>query len=355
MHYSRIHYYLKRPAKEGYKFTVCKLEYGRDGSRKFVGTLDSGEVGAINEAYLAKTVDKTSADIQLKKLCDDLNAIEKKRCRGEWTANEDNLKLLAKYWDDVYRDRRCNKTAAYNRLRQVIEALGQVPLLAAKRTVQDHIDKIVKGDARKQRRFGSLLNQMRKHFGITERISLEQKQLPEFCYLTWEEFQQVLPHVEDEECKDLFMFLFGTGCRLGEGFAFPGNACTDRGVVRITKQVRYDGSVFLPKNRKQRTTLLLPECRERGMRWVAYGPKAEMHKRKFDTILKLAAQKAFPGRPDKWVTPHDLRHSFAVHMLQIRRTSISMVAKLLGDSVTVTEDYYLNFALHDEVIESLLG
>jgi integrase len=50
---------------------------------------------------------------------------------------------------------------------------------------------------------------------------------------------------------------------------------------------------------------------------------------------------------------HDLRHSYAIHMLEKVEVSLTMVAKLLGDSIQVVEQYYAGFALGEEGLRSV--
>jgi site-specific recombinase XerD len=55
------------------------------------------------------------------------------------------------------------------------------------------------------------------------------------------------------------------------------------------------------------------------------------------------------------VTVHDLRHSFAVHMLVDHNQSVKRIARLLGNSESVCEKYYLNFVFEDDTLDSLVA
>jgi len=87
--------------------------------------------------------------------------------------------------------------------------------------------------------------------------------------------------------------------------------------------------------------------------WINAPDKKYIQRNGIARILKRACKMAFPNDPSKWITAHDLRHSYAVMMLTKYDVSISQIAKLLGNSVSVCEEYYLRFQSNDDLIDSI--
>ena len=175
---------------------------------------------------------------------------------------------------------------------------------------------------------------------------------PEFRYLSEREFDRLLRYVDDPVAAALFELLFSTGMRVGEAFAFPPNRITAQRVV-IRRQMHRGGRIGPTKNRKERSTILMNRGSEAARSWLKQDHE-RIRDRPFNRILKAASERAFPGDPTKAVSVHDLRHSFAVHLVAECDVSVDWVARLLGDSVTVAERYYLRFLASDEDLERIL-
>jgi integrase len=344
-------YFVKRPDGKRRQFAIAKRITRPDGKKEY-GSHQCPTLLSLNKAIKLGAIVPTEAELQIEQLCRALNDEAKKRARGAYVASEANLKLLEKYWKAEYTHRRCRKDTALARLQRAIDALGPTPLLAPRDEVQGIIDRYSKGDARLQRRLISPLNQIRKWYGIGERLALDHRELPKFRYVTAPEFEAIMNYVEGPYYAAFFRVLFYSGMRTGEAFAFPPNVHRD-GTIRVMRQMLRTLEIRPTKSRKERSTLLLDDGREAMSIWLS-APKEQLRGSHFRAILRRAARKAFPSAESKWVSPHDLRHSFAVHMLTECGVSIDMIAKLLGNSVQVCQDYYLNFAPSDEVLLTLL-
>jgi len=51
------------------------------------------------------------------------------------------------------------------------------------------------------------------------------------------------------------------------------------------------------------------------------------------------------------LTVHDLRHSYAVRMMTVFGQRLEIIAKLLGNTIAVCEEYYLNFEQNDDLLD----
>jgi hypothetical protein len=61
---------------------------------------------------------------------------------------------------------------------------------------------------------------------------------------------------------------------------------------------------------------------------------------------------AFPNNPDKQIIFHDLRHSYAIHLLSIGMTMEDM-ARGIGDTMEVCEEFYAGFSHTSESASSM--
>ncbi len=82
--------------------------------------------------------------------------------------------------------------------------------------------------------------------------------------------------------------------------------------------------------------------------------KAQLWSKSRLEIIKRASKKTFPNNPQKKITVHDLRHSYAIHILN-QGIFMALVAKALGNSILVCEEHYSDFELSDEGIEAVLS
>jgi integrase len=160
--------------------------------------------------------------------------------------------------------------------------------------------------------------------------------------------QLILPHIQNENIRALAVVLFCTGCRLGEAFMFKARDLKANSSLFVNRQLDRKLAVREVKNRKPHQTILLDEGREAFLKWSSIVDKESYRKRVQHPIIN-AAKKAFKDK-ERQISPHDLRHSYAVHMLGLG-VPLDRVAKLLGDSVKTTEDYYAGFVMSSNEID----
>lgn len=202
---------------------------------------------------------------------------------------------------------------------------------------------------------------MRKFFGSTKPLRSEKKTLPDFKYLKEDEFLKVLSFLyigqknkaSVETYKLLFKILFYSGVRTGEAFALNKNTFNGINTLKVHTQLERGDKPSDTKNGQLRSTFLLDAGVSAFNEWVNSKDKSNISRHGIAEIIKRACKKAFPYDETKWITAHDLCHSYAVLMLTKHDLSITQIAKLLGNSVLVCEDYYLRFQDSDDLIDSV--
>jgi integrase len=348
-------FFIKRPGNGRASFAIVKRVRPEQG-RPVNTTVRSEKLDAVNAAFRAGTIGLVAAEMEAKALCESLQKRAEIEFKGAWVASEENLKLLKRYWAEVYERRKIvGKKSAHNRLAHAIDLLGPHSLLLEGAELQRVVDERTRGNPRKQRRVASVLNQMRKHFGISsDRIALEKPLRPKFRYLTRDEFSKVMRSAEfAREAAALYTVLFYSGARLSESFAFRPEHLR-RNSLTIASQAHLGGTGERPtKTGRVRRTVLFDEGVEAFHEWTQ-ADTSPFNRTSLSKHFRAACKKLFPKRPDKWCSAHDLRHSYAVMCLTEHDISISAIAKLLGNSVTVCETYYLNFIAEDDFISSVV-
>jgi len=268
---------------------------------------------------------------------------------GKVVMSTANRRILNKYWEEVYSHRTITdpKSARY-RLERAIATLEDVSLHADKNTLQKKINTACKGKSSKQRTVVGALNQLLKWLGRTDVVlHRDFKEFNEPKYLTISEFKKVLAHV-DSDYKSLMGTLFATGARLGAAFAIYDY----KDKIFIQKQMRDDGSYGPTKNRKRRTVVVVPELKSYVKEWckIEESQRLEIRLKRYGEIFTEACMKTFPKKPNKHLTARDLRHCYAIHLLN-KGVSLSLVAQSLGNSIQVCQEYYAGFSLNSDSVD----
>lgn len=354
---SRPHvvHYIKAPDNTHRTYRLVKRV--KQAGRVTQEQLDVESVRALNRALANASMEKADIDLQARKLVSELNAAERLKRMGSYVATDANLKLFKVYWDAVYARKDIQHEFARWRFLQALNYVGSAPLLGKVDVLQANIDSKCKDRPRTQSRMVSCVNRLRAWHGVHERLQPKKRVLPSFHYITAKDLPKLLASVEagehTEAVRALFTVLFYSGARTGEAFAFRRENLRKE-VLTISRQVRRDGAEAPTKTRQARRTILLKEAHEAFSFWVGYERKAEIDRRELSRVIRRAGLVAFPRQSEKHVVVHDLRHSFAVMMLVDFETTVSAIAKMLGNKTEVCEDYYLNFIPEDEVLMSVL-
>ena len=104
---------------------------------------------------------------------------------------------------------------------------------------------------------------------------------------------------------------------------------------------------------------VIPDGKKFVSRWLKLPLRTRLELRNIHhgDVLTEACVKLWPGDPTKHLSARDLRHCYAIHLLN-KGVSLSLVAQALGDSVVVAQTYYAGFTLGDQglqVVNNLLS
>lgn len=218
----------------------------------------------------------------------------------------------------------------------------------------------------------SIFNFGEKYYDITNIMkkvdkprNLEPKK--EMQFWTPEEFSKFIEKVEKEPYKQLFKFLFISGCRRGEAAALAWNDFDFKShTVKISKNVSYkigeNGKSYhitTPKNFGSNRTIALPAfyCEElkKYKLWQSehfectdfvFGSTDPLPPSNIDRELKAAAKSA----DLKIIRVHDLRHSCASYLIH-KGISIVAVSHRLGhNNVEQTLNTYSHMLPDDQTM-----
>lgn len=367
---------IKPPAAEGStaktKRTTFAIEQREIKAGKVLSskTIKHATLTSINQAFLAKQVNRAQARASVAELVEQLY-LEKKAFRAI-VHNTANLQILEKYLEWRYPPNVRRKLADFDTARyecvRAVEAVGLISLLSASTAqIQDAVDNCSVGDPNKQRRIISKLNAILAFARPQERIRLskdaEENKQPK--YVTVEEFEkQLLPVMKAILPEHIVLaaeVCFYTGARIGEASAFtPADLRESRFEVFIAKQVTKENvKKNKTKNKKNRICLIFPEGIKAFKKWVEVkGKMTTSDRSRLAEHMRAACEKAFPGIAEKQLKFHDLRHSYAIRLLDKGLTT-DYVAKQIGDSAQVCEKHYIGFIVStvgmDIVRQKVLG
>ncbi|MEW6216004.1 MAG: site-specific tyrosine recombinase/integron integrase, partial [Nitrospirota bacterium] len=185
--------------------------------------------------------------------------------------------------------------------------------------------------------YGTLL---KKKFVYEVKRPRKDKKLPEV--LSKEEVSRMMTRTANLKHKAILMTIYSSGLRLGE-VARLELANLDRNRMLIF--------VKGAKGRKDRYTLLSEKAieiidryikRYEPQRWLFEGAKAGRHISK-RTIEKVFDQACDRAGIEKDVSVHDLRHSFATHLLE-SGVDLRYIQELLGHASSKTTEIYTHIS-----------
>ncbi len=337
-------YRIFAPSGAHKSFRILKLtKLGRSASVRVP------ELKSVNVDYLSGKLRHAEARNLIEQIRDSLYASDGVK-KFTLVFNSDNQKILADYWEDEYRPRLVrliDSATAKAELQRSISALGAVSIRTATRNeIQDAVNTSLTGNA--QRRAVSKLNALLKYLGRNIKLVQAHEVHSEVSYLTPAEFEQVVSKIKDDKIKLLHKVAFSTGMRVGEVVAMePRYYNSAENSYKILWQIDKNGKKRKTKNRKDRTTFILPGYRKDVERWLAVAPF-------FDHKLRLRISRytknyvGAAGIP-KNLKFHDLRHSYAIKLLS-DGVPLSHVAQCIGDSIPVAEKFYVGFDLSSSAL-----
>ncbi|KAA3663152.1 MAG: hypothetical protein DWQ10_00775, partial [Calditrichaeota bacterium] len=165
-------------------------------------------------------------------------------------------------------------------------------------------------------------------FRDVKQIKIKNSNLPK--YLTKDEVRKLLDTIHDIDFQNLIIFYLYTGCRRGEALNLTWKDVDLRNRVITIRETKSGESRTIPIN--EILFDLLSALKNNGSFVFRFKPCFVTHK--FKAYLKLADIEGW-----KALSLHNLRHTFASHLVMAGR-DLYTVGKLLGhSSVTVTQMY----------------
>lgn len=170
-------------------------------------------------------------------------------------------------------------------------------------------------------------------------VGLKRVKAPKKNYTTWtpDELETFLKHVDLEHYKNIYMFMYWTGCRRGEALALRlEDFDREKHTVHIHHQLQnYEDGFTSLKTESSVRTLKIPDalwarlepvlehCETDGP--FVFGGSTSLP----EASLQVNMEKAIKKAGVKRIRIHDLRHSFATNMIG-SGANIVAVSKYLG-------------------------
>ena len=327
-------YYIRR-LKGGLRL-VQRTGRGTEGEQ--YTTIEDTRVAGLNHQVAKKLLTPSQAHALALQILEDYRAKASPSLEHE-SVLETNLDALRAYWREVgIRKHRKSPEAAYNRLLRAMAALKETNIKTASGAKLEDAILTNLSNRTSQRDAIAATRQILAYLGINEILHKPQRIRAKVKCLSLQEFTRALWFIEEPKHKLVFWAAFATGARQGEVFELS-NLSPDGKAVEIRDQLTRKKVTDSPKNGRGRWTYVLTEGREAVEAWVKTEDKAALRHVRWAEELGAACTKA--GVPV--VTFHDLRHSYAVHLLRVEGLAMEKVARFLGNSIIVCQEYYTGY------------
>lgn len=343
-----ISFFQKRPGNGRATFSILK-RVKTDSDTKY-SIVENKSLNSINASFLEKKITEAEARSLIREIVNELY----KEISAPLMARNHNAKneaLFEEYWTREYADRDLvDEASIKNDFKRAIQAVGPLSIQSdSKEALQKQIKSSATGN--KQRRVVSRINTLLSFCNRPFKLKKDKEIRTEVAKLSIADFKKVIKFVADPNHKLIFEVAFYTGLRVGEIFAIKPIQIKD---THIFVQTQIDRALNNrdTKTRRERKAYVIQDGMSSVKDWVKLADKNELRNVKLANILKEACKKAFPKDKAKWIKLHDLRHSYAIHLLS-KGVSLSLVAQALGNSVVVCQKHYAGFTLSDEAIETI--
>lgn len=329
----RHRYHIKKPTGKRVKWGIFRRT--EEGDK----TVYPKALDAINEALKAGKMKPSKAESEVQKVVDSLYKADGVRITKA-VSNTTNREILERFWEDEYEDRELqDPQSMYNDYRRAVDCLGNVGLVSADGKEMKKALKRFGLD--KRRRTIHRLNTILKWLNRGFTIDLPKPKRKDVVFLTPDEFKLVEIHLEGP-FRLLCRLAFDSGLRIGELFALT-DFSLEGAYLKVTHQLRETGERDFTKTQIDRIAYLFPGSRGLVREFIKTKGDISRHLRHHASKYFKEACKKAGVKPVRF---HDLRHSYAIRLLQCGAT-MEWTAKSLGNSITVCEKYYAGFKLPD--------
>lgn len=348
-------YFLKRPTGKRKSYVlVCYVALDRK-HKQYVPLSESlkKQTDKINEHLKSGLIQNHEAEVLLKELIQ--NEYKKNDVRDQVLKHSVlstiNQKLFDDFWYEVYsvRELRDESSPRYDFIRafRIIEPLALST--ASQQDLKAALKKNSKNVAQ-QRRATDRLNEILRYLESDFVLVKPKETFRVIQHLTEVEFKKVSKLIVDEPSRHLATLLFCSGLRLSEALAVKPTDFVN-GKLLVERQLTKTGELRAPKRDKIGTVVVVPWGVDSLREWFKVKDR-ELYRHKFYDELMSACKKAFPKDRTKWIGPHDLRHSHAIHLLG-KGASLTQVALNLRNRVDVCQKYYTGYAHSEGTADAL--
>jgi integrase len=318
------------------------------------------QVNQVNKLYKAGVLDAVEAIRQLDELIQATYRKEKNVAKilRRQRLSDDNEKVFQCFWHDVYADKYLeDEKSAYNDYLRAFKLLKDVSIVTGdKKAIRTVLQTNASGVAQ-HRRAVDRLNEILKYLKRDIRIEKPKAPIQKISHVNEAELGQILSKTPDVNLRSLIATLFATGMRLGEAIAvepsdlFDGKIAVNKQVKRKAKGQSLDDRLKLPKREKTGHAVIVSSMREHVDRWVKVQDK-EAYREVVGDHLRAVTRELWPNNKVKHVTPHDLRHSHAIHLLS-KGASFTLIALNLRNRVEVVQKHYAGYSHVSETADLL--
>jgi integrase len=348
-----LRYYLKKPGPKRKSYVlVCYRPISRT-KKEYLPLADKiqADADSINEQLQNKIIKHHEAEL----LFSDLIQTQYRKSKVQGVAlkraliSEVNAKVLNRFWTAKYEVRYLeDESSARYDFERAFRAIEPLSLQSAS---QGELQKALKKNllgVSQIRRATDRLNEVLKFLKRELKLEKPKKERKAIRHLTKAEVLKLVPAIECIHCRDLAMSLFVSGARLGEAMALEPSDL--RGLeLSITKQRTAYGlkKIKAPKREKTGTVAIFELGSGELKRWLGVEEKWS-HRWHLSAEISKACAKAKLKR----ISPHDLRHSHAIHLLTLGAT-LTDVSLNLRNRIEVCQEYYTGYAHSEGTLERL--
>lgn len=344
-------YYIRiRKRASGFRL----LKVYRDGCKPSETIVDP-KIDTINRLFL----DNQLSENETRQRFDDVRSQYYRR-DGQLPplGNTDNLKILEKFWRNYLKKRRGHRAlkdpnAALQKYKRAIDVLGALSITTATEDdIQAAFDTTaeIKGwTVNNQQKIGSAIRAVLKFAGRSdvELIFSSQNAREDIVHITIEELKVITSSLQNNKLKLIVGAAFFTGMRIGELMCLSSSSILNH-VIDVRNQKKRDGTISKTKTGSTRLAFIIPEGQKVVESWASSDKSLPVKVENLAHLMRKVSEKSI-GKSIKF---HDLRHSYAVHLVQ-SGAPLELVAQSLGNSMKVCERYYSGFKLTNYGIETL--
>lgn len=358
-------YFIKRPSGRRKNFDlICYIPIDRR-TKKYQDLPKplKSQVSKINAQFFSKVLSASEVETLLNAIIQKQYAKFKIKSRAltEMKLSTINQKIFDGFWVKMYEDRRIvDKASAKYDFERALALVDPLSLMTSTSSeITRKLDSSGK-TAAQIRRAVDRLNQILAYLGRDFTLQKPEEELVAVSYVTKAELDQILVHVKDqvidgqfykaEVFTDLIVTLFCAGLRISESMALT-SADYRNGAINVDKQFTRYKKLKKPKRGKQGRVFVFNFGEASVRRWTETNPK-DAYRYPLTKALHDACKLAFPNDQSKWLSPHDLRHSYAIHLLG-QGASLTQVALNLRNRIEVCQKYYTGFANTEDTLDAL--